>query len=131
MLEQVRRRMRLLVTFIVKGKRNILYADFTDSLGETTEVGLSGLVAADEFERFRRKTRQFLLENKGQVAAEKIHPQLAHHGGRSGQVATGADRERDRERRRPGAGQRGGWQLRGVRQSIGRTRPLSGQGGLR
>ena len=73
MLEQLRRRLRLLVPFIEKGKRKIVYSDFTDTLGEATEIGLSGLVAADEFERFRRKTRQFLREHQGHVAVEKLH----------------------------------------------------------
>jgi type I restriction enzyme R subunit len=73
MLEQVRRRLRLLVPFIEKGKRKIVYTDFTDTLGEGTELELSGLVSADDFELFRRKTRQFPEEHKAHVAIEKLH----------------------------------------------------------
>jgi hypothetical protein len=76
MLEQLRRRLRLLVPFIEKGKRKIVYTDFTDTLGEVTEIGLSGLVAVDEFGRFRRKTRQFLEEHKAHVAVEKLYRNL-------------------------------------------------------
>jgi type I restriction enzyme R subunit len=73
MLEQLRRRLRLLVPFIEKGKRKIIYTDFTDILGEGSEVELPGLVAVDDFERFRRKTRQFFEEHKAHVAVEKLH----------------------------------------------------------
>jgi type I restriction enzyme, R subunit len=73
MLEQLRRRLRLLVPFIEKSKRKIVYTDFTDTLGDGTEIELSGLVAVDDFARFRRKTRQFLEEHKAHVAVEKLH----------------------------------------------------------
>lgn len=72
MLEQLRRRLRLLVPFIEKSKRKIVYTDFTDTLGEGTEIQLSGL-AVDDFAQFRRKTRQFLEEHKAHVAVEKLH----------------------------------------------------------
>jgi type I restriction enzyme R subunit len=72
MLEQLRRRLRLLVPFIEKSKRKIVYTDFTDMLGEGTEIQLSGL-AVDDFAQFRRKTRQFLEEHKAHVAVEKLH----------------------------------------------------------
>lgn len=73
MLENLRRRLRLLVPFIEKGKRKIVYTDFTDTLGGATEVEIAGLRATDEFERFRRKTRHFLEEHKDHVAIQKLH----------------------------------------------------------
>jgi type I restriction enzyme R subunit len=73
MLEQLRRRLRLLVPFIEKSKRRIIYTDFTDMLGEGREIELSGLVAVGDLARFRRKTRQFLEEHKAHVAVEKLH----------------------------------------------------------
>jgi type I restriction enzyme R subunit len=73
MLEQLRRRLRLLVPFIEKGKRKIIYTDLTDTLGEATDLEFAGMVAADDFERFRRKTRQFLTGYTDHVAVEKIH----------------------------------------------------------
>ncbi len=73
MLEQLRRRLRLLVPFIEKGKRKIVYTNFSDTIGEATEVAFAGLVPVDDLERFRRKTRQFLHEHKDHVAVEKLH----------------------------------------------------------
>lgn len=73
MLEQLRRRLRLLVPFIEKGKRKIVYTNFTDTIGGATEVEFAGLLPVDDLERFRRKTRQFLHEHKDHVAVEKLH----------------------------------------------------------
>ncbi len=73
MLEQLRRRLRGLVPFIEKGKRTIVYSDFADTIGEGADVPLDGLVAANEFEQFRRKTRQFLHAHKDHLAVEKLH----------------------------------------------------------
>lgn len=73
MLEQLRRRLRLLVPFIEKGKRKIVYTNFSDTIGEATEVEFAGLLPVDDLERFRRKTRQFLHEHKDHVAVEKLH----------------------------------------------------------
>ena len=73
MLETVRRRLRLLIAFIEKSKRKIVYTDFEDEIGEEVDVALAGLVRADEFERFRKKARMFLVENSGQTAVKKIH----------------------------------------------------------
>ncbi|MDQ3485428.1 MAG: DEAD/DEAH box helicase family protein [Actinomycetota bacterium] len=72
MLEDLRRRLRRLVSFIQKSERKPLYTDFTDTLGEASEIALSGLLVPDEFERFRRKARQFLEEHKSHVAVEKL-----------------------------------------------------------
>jgi type I restriction enzyme R subunit len=73
MLESVRRRLRLLVPFIEKSKRKVVYTDFEDEIGQETSVDFGGLAPADEFERFRKKARAFLLEHKGDAAIEKIH----------------------------------------------------------
>jgi type I restriction enzyme R subunit len=73
MLETVRRRLRLLVQFIEKGKRKIVYTDFEDQLGAESEIEFGGFARADEFERFRRKARTFLVEHKAEATIEKIH----------------------------------------------------------
>ncbi len=72
MLEHVRRRLRLLVQFIKKGQREPLYTDFEDQIGEEVDVEFRELATADDFERFRRKTRTFLAEHQGQAAIDKI-----------------------------------------------------------
>ena len=73
MLVNVRTRLRLLVPFIQPSKREPLYSDFEDQIGEGVEVDLGGLAAVGEFERFRRKARAFLAENKANTAIAKIH----------------------------------------------------------
>jgi type I restriction enzyme R subunit len=72
MLESLRRRLRLLVPFIERSKRKIVYTDFEDELGEEVGVDLDGLVAAGEFERFRAKARTFLREHSGVIPVEKL-----------------------------------------------------------
>jgi type I restriction enzyme R subunit len=73
MLEQMRRRLRCLVPFIELGQRTIVYSDFVDTLGESEEVALARLVAADEFDRFRRKALRFLEDHRDHLAVEKLH----------------------------------------------------------
>jgi type I restriction enzyme R subunit len=72
MLEHVRRRLRLLVQFIEKHKRKVVYTDFEDQIGEEVDVQFRELATADDFERFRRKTRTFLVEHRGEAAIDKI-----------------------------------------------------------
>ena len=43
MLENVRRRIRLLVQFIEKSKRKIVYTDFTDEMGEGADYPFGGV----------------------------------------------------------------------------------------
>lgn len=73
MLETVRRRLRLLVQFIEKRKRKIVYTNFADELGEAREVGLVGLVPGTGFEQFRRKAAAYLKSHTNQLVIEKIH----------------------------------------------------------
>ena len=73
MLEGARRRLRGLVAFIEKHRRKIVYTDFEDEIGEEVDVAFVDLVATEDFERFRRKARQFLVEHKGEWAVAKLH----------------------------------------------------------
>jgi type I restriction enzyme R subunit len=72
MLEQVRRRIRLLVQFIEKHRRKVIYTDFEDQIGDEVDVEFRELATAEDFERFRRKTRLFLTEHQGDAAIAKI-----------------------------------------------------------
>jgi len=72
MLESVRRRLRLLIPFIEKARRTIVYTDFEDEIGAETEMELAGRGPADTFERFKRKARSFLAEHHGEAIVEKI-----------------------------------------------------------
>jgi len=72
MLENVRRRLRLLVPFIEKHKRAVVYTDFEDQIGEDVDVEFRELAKADDFERFRRKARAFLADHQADAAIDKI-----------------------------------------------------------
>jgi len=72
MLESVRRRLRLLILFIERGKRSPMYTDFEDELGHEAEVVFHGISSTEGFERFRKKVRTFLQSHGGQEAVEKL-----------------------------------------------------------
>ncbi len=72
MLENVRRRLRVLVKLIDKQKRKPIYTDFEDQVGENSLVELPGFATLDSFERFRAKTRLFLREHEGDLVIHKL-----------------------------------------------------------
>jgi len=72
MLELLRRRVRGLVALVDKSKRVVVYTDFGDELGESAEVQLTGVVTANNFERFRAKVRVYLREHEDHVAVQKL-----------------------------------------------------------
>ncbi|MBO0840353.1 MAG: restriction endonuclease subunit R, partial [Sciscionella sp.] len=72
MLETMRRRVRGLVKLIEKTKRNIVYSDFEDELGNITAATLSGMQIDVTFARFEQKIRIYLHAHEHHVAVEKI-----------------------------------------------------------
>lgn len=72
MLEILRRRLRDLVKLIEKHCRKPLYTDFEDEMGIETSVELPGFAAAGDFEKFRAKTRVFLLEHQDNAVIHKL-----------------------------------------------------------
>ena len=72
MLENVRRRLRLLVKLIEKQQRKPIYTDFEDEMGSETAVQLPGFASPDSYERFRAKARAFLKEHESHVAIHKL-----------------------------------------------------------
>ncbi len=72
MLEPVRKRLRLLVQFIEKTRRALVYTDFADELGPEAYVELPGFVGAGEFERFREKSRAFLRRHHYHPTIHKL-----------------------------------------------------------
>ena len=85
MLEDARKRLRNLVHLIERAHKNVLYSDFTDELGESTEVDLPGTgcsVASNEFEQFHKKARHFLKDHLANDIVAKV---------RSGEPITAAD----------------------------------------
>ncbi len=77
MLETLRRRMRDLVKLIEKHRRKPIYTDFEDEMGGETDVELPGFAAAGDFEKFRAKTRVFLLEHQDLPVIHKLRTNTA------------------------------------------------------
>ncbi len=72
MLEQVRKKLRLLVKLIEKKERKIVYTDFEDEMGEVTTIELPGFTPADSFEKFRAKARHFLKQHEDHLTIHKL-----------------------------------------------------------
>ena len=72
MLERARLRLRSLIRLVEKTQQQPIYTDFTDELGTETWFDLPGLDGGNEFERFRAKTRQFLLAHENHVTIHKL-----------------------------------------------------------
>lgn len=71
LLEVVRLRLRGLVQHIEKGKRKIVYTNFEDELGLSTDIDLPEIGEVD-FARFKRKARHFLREQEDHIAIAKL-----------------------------------------------------------
>ena len=72
MLELARLRIRKLVRFLERVAREIVYTDFRDELGEGSVVDLPGMDVGTNWERFKAKTRAYLLELADHIALQKL-----------------------------------------------------------
>ena len=72
MLELARLRIRGLVRFVDKVKRQPVYTDFEDQLGEATEIVLPVVTPGTNFERFRAKAAAYLREHEDHVALQRL-----------------------------------------------------------
>ena len=72
MLEVARLRIRGLVRFVEKSRRNPVYTDFVDELGESTVVDLPGVTPGTNLERFRAKAAAYLKVHEGHVALQRL-----------------------------------------------------------
>lgn len=74
MLEVVRKRLRVLVNFIEKRKRKLIYTDFEDEIGDEANIDLPGFstVESKDFEKFRLKARAFLRDHLNHIAINKL-----------------------------------------------------------
>ncbi len=85
MLENARKRLRGLVQLIERIHKTPLYSDFTDSLGDSTEVelpGTGGAVGSSDFAQFRKKAQRFLADHLADEIVAKV---------RSGEPLTATD----------------------------------------
>jgi type I restriction enzyme R subunit len=72
MLETVRRRLRALVKLIEFKKRPIVYSDFEDSAGASTQMVVQGIPIGTNLDAFRRKARVFLQPYENHIAILKL-----------------------------------------------------------
>ncbi|MEV0807331.1 DEAD/DEAH box helicase family protein [Micromonospora sp. NPDC050200] len=72
MLELLRRRVRSLVRLIERSKKTIVYTNFTDQLGELTEVSIPQARVGTDFERFRAKARAYLRQHEDHLTLQKL-----------------------------------------------------------
>jgi type I restriction enzyme R subunit len=72
MLETMRRRLRGLVRLIERTRRNIVYTDFEDELGELTVAQLQGTAIGSDLTRFEQKLKIYLRAHENHLAIQKI-----------------------------------------------------------
>lgn len=72
MLESARRKLRGLLRFLEKVKRNQVYTDFADELSEATLVDLPGITPGTNWERFQAKARAYLRQHQDHVALQRL-----------------------------------------------------------
>lgn len=72
MLEHARRHIRGLVRFIERIRREPIYTDFEDELGEATEIALPQTTAGTNWERFRAKAAAYLKQHEDHLALQRL-----------------------------------------------------------
>jgi type I restriction enzyme R subunit len=72
MLENARKRLRLLVKLIEKSKKKVVYTDFIDELGAETTFDLPEVANGLDMAKFKDKARQFLKAHEGHVALQRL-----------------------------------------------------------
>jgi type I restriction enzyme R subunit len=75
LLEEVRKKLRVLVPLIERSKRTIIYSDFVDEIGEAGEIvlpGIGSVARSTEFLQFRKKAEHFLKEHLAEAAVAKV-----------------------------------------------------------
>jgi type I restriction enzyme, R subunit len=72
MLEQARRHLRGLIKLLEKMRRKVVYSDFEDAVGETSDVALPLGGSAGNFERFRLKVQAFLRTHENHLTLHKL-----------------------------------------------------------
>lgn len=72
MLETARKRLRALVKLIEKGKKNIVYTDFVDELGDESAIELPQVGTGMNLAKFKDKARQFLKAHESHVSLQRL-----------------------------------------------------------
>lgn len=72
-LEQVRKRLRILVKLIPKGQKKVVYTDFEDAIGELTHIDLPQVPSGLNMTKFKEKARVFLRKHESHLALQRLH----------------------------------------------------------
>ncbi|OHV05119.1 DEAD/DEAH box helicase family protein [Mycobacterium talmoniae] len=72
MLELARRRLRGLLKFLEKTKKNAVYTDFEDVLTEATLIDLPGVTPGTNMERFQARAAAYLKQHEDHVALQRL-----------------------------------------------------------
>ena len=72
MLENARKRLRLLVKLIDKQQRKPIYTNFEAIMGDEKEIEFEAFAKGDDFEQFRSKARRFLREHENHITIHKL-----------------------------------------------------------
>ena len=72
MLETARKRLRALVKLIEKGKKNVVYTNFEDELGDETAIDLPQVGTGMNLAKFKDKARQFLKAHESHVSLQRL-----------------------------------------------------------
>lgn len=72
MLEAARKKLRALVKLIEKRKKNIVYTDFEDELGESAPIVLPGVGTGMNLAKFKDKARQFLRAHEDHLSLQRL-----------------------------------------------------------
>ncbi len=72
MLEAARKKLRALVKLIEKSKKNVVYTDFEDELGESTVINLPGVSTGMNLAKFKDKARQFLKAHESHLSLQRL-----------------------------------------------------------
>lgn len=67
-----RLRIRGLVRLVEKTRRNPVYTDFQDELGDATQVDLPGITPGTDLARFRAKAEVYLRQHEDHIALQRL-----------------------------------------------------------
>lgn len=77
MLENARKRLRVLIKLIPKGQKKIVYTNFEDELGDSVTIDLPQVTAGLNMAKFKEKARVFLHAHEAHVSLQRLrrnHP---------------------------------------------------------
>ena len=72
MLETARRKLRVLIKLIEKGKKNIVYTNFKDEIGDSIEIDLPQVTAGLNMAKFKEKARIFLKAHESNLSLQRL-----------------------------------------------------------